>query len=58
MNLIQQHLPLRYDLMRLTVVLRQSLTEWIRQEIVDDDPYDEQASLVEWIRAQQSHSLR
>lgn len=36
------------------MTFRQNVKDWIRQEIVDDDPYD-QESLVQWMAKSQKH---
>lgn len=45
---IQEFQPLSRSLLRSVMTLRQNVKDWIRQEIVDDDPCD-QESLVEWM---------
>lgn len=46
---IQAFQPLSRSLLRSVMTLRQNVKDWIRQEIVDDDPYDQEVSLVQWM---------
>lgn len=45
---IQAFQPLSRSLLKSVMTLRQNVKDWIRQEIVDDDPYDQEVSLVQW----------
>lgn len=41
----QEIQPLSRSLLKFATTLKHNVKDWIRQEIVDDDPYDEETSL-------------